>query len=378
MSFSPFDEQMMKIALTLARRGLGTVAPNPCVGAVIANEVTGEVIARGMTQPGGRPHAETEALKRAGERSRGATLYVTLEPCAHHGKTPPCADAVIAAGISRVVVGVEDPDPRTRGDGVQRLRDAGIRVSVGCRARDARWVTLGHILRVSARRPFVQLKMALAHDGELPRGAAGQALFVTGPESLALAHRFRAESDAILIGAGTARDDNPELTCRLPGLTGRSPVRVVLSRSLDLASDLKLVRTARDVPVWVFTGDAPDEGRVRALEAAGVRIFRQPSEGGRLRLASVLETLAEEGITRLLVEGGEAVWVWFAAGRMVDEVVLFQAHGDGKGDLSPAALAVRYAPGLDLSPASHRRVGADAVSTYRVVDLPRPDIGRSA
>lgn len=378
MSITPFDKQMMRIALTLARRGLGTVAPNPAVGAVIADEVTGEVIARGMTQPGGRPHAETEALRRAGERARGATLYVTLEPCAHHGKTPPCADAVIAAGLGRVVVGVEDPDPRTGGDGVRRLRDAGIRVSVGCRAAEARWVTLGHILRVSARRPFVQLKMALAHDGALPRGAAGQALFVTGTESLALAHRFRAESDAILIGAATARDDNPELTCRLPGLTGRSPVRIVLSRSLDLPLDLKLVRTARDVPVWIFTGEAPDAERVRALEAAGVRVLRIPSEGGRLRLARVLETLADEGITRLLVEGGGAVWASFAAERMVDEVVLFQAHGDGKGDLSPAALAVRYAPGLDLSLTSHRRVGADAVSTYRVVDLPRPDIGRSA
>jgi diaminohydroxyphosphoribosylaminopyrimidine deaminase/5-amino-6-(5-phosphoribosylamino)uracil reductase len=377
-SFTPFDEHMMGIALMLARRGLGTVAPNPSVGAVIADETTGEVIARGMTQPGGRPHAETEALRRAGPRARGATLYVTLEPCAHHGKTPPCADAVIAAGLARVVVGVEDPDPRTGGDGIQRLRDAGVRVSVGCRKEEARWVTLGHILRVSARRPFVQLKMALAHDGELPRGAAGQALFVTGPESLALAHRYRAETDAILIGAGTARDDNPELTCRLPGLAGRSPVRVVLSRTLDLAPDLKLVRTARDVPVWVFTDQAADAEKARALEAAGVRVLRVPSEGGRLRLKGVLRQLAGEGITRLLVEGGEAVWASVAAERLVDEVVLFQAHGDGKGDLSPAALAARYAPGLDLALARHRQVGADTVSTFRVVDLPRPDVGRSA
>lgn len=378
MNFTPFDEHMMGIALALARRGLGTVAPNPAVGAVIADEATGEVIARGMTQPGGRPHAETEALGRAGARAGGATLYVTLEPCAHHGKTPPCADAVIAAGLGRVVVGVEDPDPRTGGAGVARLREAGIRVDVGCLRDKARRVTLGHILRVSSRRPLVQLKMALAHDGELPRGAAGQALFVTGPESLALAHRFRAESDAILIGAGTARDDNPELTCRLPGLAGRSPLRIVLSRTLDLSPDLKLVRTARDIPVWVFTSDEADADKVRVLEAAGVRILRAPSEGGRLRLKGVLKQLADEGVTRLLVEGGEAVWASFAAERLVDEVVLFQAHGDGKGDLSSAALAVRYAPGLDLALATRRRVGADAFSTYRVVDLPRPDVGRSA
>jgi diaminohydroxyphosphoribosylaminopyrimidine deaminase/5-amino-6-(5-phosphoribosylamino)uracil reductase len=379
MSFTAFDEHMMGIALTLARRGLGTVAPNPAVGAVVADETTGEVIARGMTQPGGRPHAETEALRRAGARAKGATLYATLEPCAHHGKTPPCADAVIAAGVRRVVVGVEDPDPRTGGDGIARLREAGITVNVGCRGDEARWVTLGHILRISAGRPFVQLKMALAHDGELPRGAAGQALFVTGAESLALAHRFRAESDAILIGAGTARDDNPELTCRLPGLSARSPIRIVLSRTLDLSPDLKLVRTARNVPVWIFTGEEePDAGKARMLADAGVRILRVPSKGAVLRLAGVLGHLADEGITRLLVEGGEAVWRSFAAERLVDEVVVFQAGGEGKGDLLPAALAVRYAPGLDLAPTSHRHVGTDAFATFRVVDLPRPDVGRSA
>lgn len=378
MSFTAFDEHMMGIALTLARRGLGTTAPNPAVGAVVADEATGEVIARGVTQPGGRPHAETEALRRAGTRAKGATLYVTLEPCAHHGKTPPCADAVIAAGLGRVVIGVEDPDMRTRGEGIARMREAGIRVDVGCLGGEARWATLGHILRVGARRPFVQLKMALAHDGELPRGTAGQALFVTGAESLAAAHRFRAESDAILIGAGTARDDNPELTCRLPGLAGRSPIRVVLSRTLDLSPDLKLVRTAREVPVWIVTGEDPDADKVRVLEAAGVRVLRMPSSGGRSRVADVLKHLAKEGVTRLLVEGGEVVWRSFSAERLVDEVVLFQAHGEGKGDLSPPALAVRYAPGLDLALATHRLVGADALSTYRVVDLPRPDVGRSA
>ncbi|WP_334147339.1 bifunctional diaminohydroxyphosphoribosylaminopyrimidine deaminase/5-amino-6-(5-phosphoribosylamino)uracil reductase RibD [Hyphomicrobium sp.] len=378
MTFTPFDEQMMRIALTLARRGLGTVAPNPSVGAVVADETTGEVIARGMTQPGGRPHAETEALRRAGARAKGATLYVTLEPCAHHGQTPPCADAVIAAGLARVVIGVEDPDPRTGGAGSARLRDAGIRVDVGCRGKEARWVTLGHILRVGARRPFVALKMALAHDGALPRGEAGQALFVTGVEARALAHRFRAESDAILIGAGTARDDDPELTCRLPGLAGRTPVRIVLSRTLDLSPDLKLLRTAREVPVWIFTGETPDADKVRVLEARGARILSVPSAGGVLRTGRVLRTLADEGVTRLLVEGGEAIWRSFAAERLVDEVVLFQALGGGKGDLSSSALAVRYAPGLDLALTMQRRVGADAVSTYRVVDLPRPGVGRSA
>lgn len=378
VSFSPFDEHMMSIALAMARRGLGTTAPNPSVGAVIADEATGELIARGVTQPGGRPHAETEALKRAGLRARGATLYVTLEPCAHHGKTPPCADAVIAAGIGRVVIGVEDPDMRTRGEGVTRIRDAGITVATGLLAEEARHVTLGHILRVTAERPFVQLKMALDQAGNVPRGEAGRALFVTGEEARAAAHRLRAETDAILIGAGTARDDDPELTCRLPGMSGRSPLRVILARSLDLPLSLKLVQTARQVPVLVFAGASADPGRVHALEAHGVKVAKAGLAGAGLSLSEVLTCLAEDGITRLLVEGGETVWRSFAEERLVDEVALFHAGGDGKGELSPAALARGHAPGLDLTPTSHRRVGLDTVSTFRVVDLPRADVGRSA
>lgn len=364
--FSAFDRHMMGIALTLARRGLGTTAPNPAVGAVIADETTGEVIARGWTRPGGRPHAETEALRRAGGRARGATLYVTLEPCAHHGKTPPCADAVVAAGLRRVLIGIGDPDPRTGGDGIARLRAAGIAAETGLLADEARRVTLGHILRVTARRPFVLLKMAVAGDGTVPRGARGRPLIVTGPEARAAAHRLRAESDAILVGGGTARDDDPELTCRLLGLAARSPVRVVLSRTLDLPADLKLVRTAREVPVWVFTGEAPQADRARAFEAAGVRLFHTPSKSDGLPLKDVLARLADEGVTRLLVEGGETVWRALAAARLVDEVALFQAGGDGSGPLSPAALAARYAPGLDLALAAHRRVGADTLALLRV------------
>lgn len=378
MNFTPFDQHMMEIALTLARRGLGVTAPNPSVGAVIADEATGELIARAVTQSGGRPHAETEALRRAGMRARGATLYVTLEPCAHFGKTPPCADAVVAAGLKRVVIGVDDPDVRTRGQGIAKLRAAGIRVETGLCAEEARWVTLGHIRRVTEHRPFVQLKMAVDASGEIPRGAAGRAVFVTGPEARQAAHRLRAETDAILIGSRTARDDDPELTCRLPGLAQRSPVRVVLSRSLDFPPDLKLFRTAREVPVWIFTGENADEARVQAAEAAGVRVIKVPLLAGALSLTSVLGQLADEGLTRILVEGGEVVWRSFAVERFVDEVALFQAGGGGKGPLSPGALAAYYTPGVDLTLAARRRVGADALSIFRVVDLPRPAFGRSA
>ncbi len=402
--FSDFDRHMMAVALTMARRGLGVTAPNPSVGAVVADEATGETIARGVTQPGGRPHAEPEALRRAGARARGATLYVTLEPCAHHGKTPPCADAIVAAGVARVVIGVEDPDPRTRGGGIARLREAGIRVDVGLLADEARWVTLGHILRVTRQRPFVQLKMALDAAGEVPLGKDGRARMVTGPEARAQGHRLRAESDAILIGGGTARDDNPDLTCRLPGLAARSPIRVVLSRGLDLSPDLKLVRTAREVPVWVVTGLDADEGRRQALEAAGVRIFlvgspppggeggdltakglgspppSLPHKGGEmdardcvaggLPISDLLAQLCEAGVTRLLVEGGAAVWQAFAAAGCVDELVLFQAGAArseaGKASFSDAtALAARYAPGVDLAPASQRAVGHDLMTVFR-------------
>jgi len=374
-NFTPFDQNMMGIALTLARRGLGTAAPNPSVGAVIADASTGELIARGMTQPGGRPHAETEALRRAGARARGATLYVTLEPCAHTGQTPPCADAVIAAGFARVVVGIEDPDPRTQGQGVERLRAAGIAVETGLAADEARLVTLGHILRVTAGRPFVQLKMALDAAGEVPRGVDGRAVMVTGPEAQAQAHLMRAETDAILVGGGTVRDDDPDLTCRLPGLAWRSPIRVILSRTLDLPAGGKLFRTARGVPVWLFTGEDADGDRVRAFEGAGLRVLRVPVSGGGLSLGAVLARLAEEGVTRLLAEGGAAIWRSFAALRSVDEVALFRA---GTSEYAAATLAAQYTPGLDLTPTAHRRLGADTLTMFRVVDLPRADVGRSA
>jgi diaminohydroxyphosphoribosylaminopyrimidine deaminase/5-amino-6-(5-phosphoribosylamino)uracil reductase len=369
MSFTPFDQHMMGIALMMARRGLGTTAPNPSVGAVIADEATGELIARGVTQPGGRPHAETEALGRAGARARGATLYVTLEPCAHHGKTPPCADAVVAAGIGRVVIGVDDPDPRVKGDGIARLRAAGIKVDVGLDAEEARWATLGHILRVTERRPFVQLKMALGRDGRVPQGASGNPVFVTGPEARATGHLLRAGSDAILVGGRTVRDDDPELTCRLPGLSGRSPIRVVMSQTLDISPGSRLVGTAQSVPVWVFTAEDAARDKVEAMTSRGVRVFRVQSGASRLSIGTVLAELAAEGVTRLLVEGGASIWRAFAAEHLVDEVALFQA-GAGDDATVSHALVAGFAPGLDLALASRRRVGADMLSVFRVGRMP--------
>lgn len=362
---SPFDLHMMDIALAMARRGLGRTAPNPAVGAVIADETTGEIVARGWTQPGGRPHAETEAIRRAGDRARGKTIYVTLEPCSHYGKTPPCADAIGAAGLARVVTAIEDPDPRVAGRGLDRLRAAGLHVMRGVRAAEARWVTRGHIVRVTERRPLVSLKIAAAADGAVPPGGQGQPKWVTGPEARAVGHRLRAEADAILVGRGTLRDDDPELTCRLPGLADRSPTRVVLSRAVDLPGNGRLLATAAAAPIWLFAdgdrlGDATRAAKdivAGSTPADAVKLSRVPSVGGRLWLPAVMEELVAEGITRLLVEGGPRIWRAFADLHLVDAVHLFQA---GRPDerAARATLAARLGP-LPLELASARPVGPD-------------------
>src|SRR5512145_866741 len=252
------DERMMRLALHVARRILGQTAPNPAVGAVIADEATGEVVARGWTQISGRPHAEAHALSRAGELARGRTMYVTLEPCSYHGRTypvvgkaMPCAEAILAAGMRRVVVATEDPNPEIAGRGVAVLRQAGVTVDIGLRGEEARWVAAGHILRMTRGRPFVQLKVAVAGDGLIAPGD-GAPVWVTGPDVRAYAHLLRARADAVLVGRRTVDDDDPELTCRLPGLASRSPRRVVLDPSFRIAPHLKMFRTARRVPIIVF------------------------------------------------------------------------------------------------------------------------------
>ena len=394
MTFSAFDRHMMAIALRMARRGLGRTAPNPAVGAVVADEATGEVIARGWTQPGGRPHAEPEALRRAGERARGKTMFVTLEPCSHYGKTPPCADAVIASGISRLVAAIEDPDPRVAGRGLSRLRAAGVRVERGLMAREAHWVTRGHIVRITERRPFVQLKMALGPQGDVPRGASGTPTWVTGPEARTMGHLLRAEADAILVGHGTVADDDPELTCRLPGLAHRSPVRVVLAGDPRGLAGSRLARGARQVPVWVFSGTAKGlpttQGRedspaaraelIATLEAAGIRVFPVERIGASLWLPAVMEALVADGITRLLVEGGPRMWRSFAHHGLVDEVVLFRSRGGESGAITQAAaieLLARYIEVGDLALVDRRRLGGDEMLVFRS-GLPGLSLGADA
>jgi diaminohydroxyphosphoribosylaminopyrimidine deaminase / 5-amino-6-(5-phosphoribosylamino)uracil reductase len=364
-SSSAFDADMMAIALRMADRGNGDTAPNPSVGAVIADEATGEVIARATTARGGRPHAETIAIAAAGDRVRGATIYVTLEPCSHQGRTGPCADAIISAGIKRAVVAIEDPDPRVSGRGLNRLRAAGIEVERGVGAAEARWLTRGHIVRITERRPFVTLKLALDSSGEIARGTGSAPVWVTGEISRAHGLLLRAQSDGILVGSATVRDDDPELTCRLPGLFDRSPVRVILSKSLDVPANAKLVRTAGDVPAWIFTEASADPARRSEIASHGAEIIDVTVLGDRLWLPSVMEALVARGITRLLVEGGPMIWQAFADAALVDEIILYMA-GAPSDDEARKAVARRLGT-LKLEIVERGTLGTDTMWRLRRV-----------
>jgi diaminohydroxyphosphoribosylaminopyrimidine deaminase / 5-amino-6-(5-phosphoribosylamino)uracil reductase len=318
------DQRFMQLALTLGRRGQGRTWPNPAVGAVVVKD--GVIVGRGWTQPGGRPHAEPVALAQAGEAARGATLYVTLEPCSHIGKSPPCADAVIAAGIKRVVSAIEDPNPEVAGQGHARLRAAGIAVDVGLGAAEAAREHAGHFRRIRDKRPHVILKLALSTDGKI--AAAGhKPVAITGEAAKARMHLLRAQSDAILVGIGTVLADDPLLTCRLPGMEARSPVRVVLDRALRISGTSRLVHSARATPLWVMTSSLAEAPAAMKLGAAGAQVIRigttaTPTPG--LDLLSALRALAERGITRLLVEGGARVASSFVAAGLVDEFWLLR------------------------------------------------------
>src|SRR5437016_3754219 len=278
------DQRFMQLALALGRRGLGRTWPNPAVGAVVVKG--GIIIGRGWTQPGGRPHAEPEALRRAGEAARGATLYVTLEPCSHFGKSPPCVDAVIASGISRVVSAIEDSNPEVAGKGHAELRAAGIAVDVGLCASEAAHDHAGHFRRVRDRRPHVILKLAVSADDKI--AASGhKPVAITGEAARSRVHLLRAQSDAILVGIGTVRADDPLLTCRLPGMAARSPVRVVLDASLRLPLGGRLVASTKEAPLWVLTAASAPPGREDALRARGVEMMQvEISAPGRLDIGA--------------------------------------------------------------------------------------------
>jgi diaminohydroxyphosphoribosylaminopyrimidine deaminase / 5-amino-6-(5-phosphoribosylamino)uracil reductase len=334
------DRRFMELALTLGRRGLGRTWPNPAVGAVVVKG--GVIVGRGWTQPGGRPHAEPVALAAAGEAARGATLYVTLEPCSHFGKSPPCADAIIAAGISRVVAAIEDPNPRVAGKGHAKLRAAGIAVDVGLCAAEAAYAHAGHFRRVRDGRPHVILKLAVSADEKI--GAAGRRpVAITSEAARTRVHLLRAQCDAILVGIGTVLSDDPLLTCRLPGMEKRSPVRVVLDRALRIPGESRLVHSARETPLWVFASELAEAPAAMKLGGAGAQVIRVGPTAQGLDLNAVLRSLSERHITRLLVEGGSRVASSFVAAGLVDEIWLLQ---------SGEAVGADGVPALDALPLS--------------------------
>jgi diaminohydroxyphosphoribosylaminopyrimidine deaminase/5-amino-6-(5-phosphoribosylamino)uracil reductase len=318
----PDDERFMRLALALGRRGLGNAWPNPAVGCVIVKD--GIIVGRGWTQPGGRPHAEVEALRRAKKDAKGATLYATLEPCSHTGKSPPCADAIIKAGIARVVTALEDPNPEVAGQGHARLREKGIVVDVGLCPEEAARDHAGHITRIQKKRPHVTLKMAISADGRA--GLAGRKpVALTGEVARNHVFQMRAQHDAILVGIGTVLSDNPQLTARLPGLYEQSPVRVVLDAQLRVPLSLSVISTVRDTPTWVFTSNKASPVAEDILVQKGARVFRVDDTQGRLDLDDVLKVLAEQGITRLMMEGGPTIAAAFAAADLIDEAALLRS-----------------------------------------------------
>ncbi len=358
------DTEHMRAALALARRGLGNTWPNPAVGCVLVRD--GRVVGRGTTAPGGRPHAETVALAQAGDFARGAAAYVTLEPCSHHGRTPPCADALIAAGVARVVVACGDPDPRVDGRGVAMLRAAGIEVAVGLMAEEAEALQAGFLTRARLGRPMVTLKLASTLDGRIAT-RTGESQWITGPEARRAAHALRGQHDAVLAGIGTVLADDPELTCRIPGYRKNPDLRIVVDSRLRIPPTARVVATAMAVPTW-FLHHA-DAGRARALQDAGARLIEVPGAEQGVDLAAGLQALGAAGLTRVLVEGGAQIAGGLLRAGLVDRIAWFHAPGVMGGDGWPAAQAFGTMA-LDGMP-RFRRVDVRPVGDDMLTELSR-------
>ncbi|MCI0465917.1 MAG: bifunctional diaminohydroxyphosphoribosylaminopyrimidine deaminase/5-amino-6-(5-phosphoribosylamino)uracil reductase RibD [Beijerinckiaceae bacterium] len=366
MSQADEDLQFMAAALAIGRRGLGLCAPNPSVGALIVKE--GVILGRGWTKPSGRPHAETEALRDAGSAAQGATLYVTLEPCSHHGQTPPCTDAIIAAGIARVVYAIDDPDPRACGAGAKVLADAAICVTKGVLAAGARMANLGHFLRVTSNRPMVTAKLALTADN-FAGGLAGEPrLVITGEPANGFVHLMRAMHDAVMTGIGTMLTDDPLLTVRLQGLEVRRPLRVVVDSDLRLPPKARLAQTAAKFPALVIAGEGANDARAAHLRKASVEVAHvRRDTAGRVDLKAALEMLAARGLTRILCEGGPRLTAALIGQGLADEVNILTAPGPlgragvlGLDAESASMLAGKQSYHL----AGTRMIGADRLTRY--------------
>lgn len=365
MPGTPTDLVFMRAALSLARRGLGNVWPNPAVGCLLVRD--GRIVGRGWTQRGGRPHAETEALARAAALARGATAYVTLEPCAHHGVTGPCSAALIAAGIARAVIAIEDPDPRVHGQGTAALRAAGVEIATGVLGDEAAELNRGFLLRVSEGRPLFTLKLATSLDGRIAT-RTGDSKWITGEDARRKAHLLRATHDAVLVGSGTALADDPALTCRLPGMAGRSPVRLVADSRLRLPPTAELARTARELPTWVLTAAAADPVKRALLEAAGISILEVATAAdGTPDPRAMALALADRGLTRVMIEGGGHLAASFLRAGLIDRLCWFTAPkiigSDGMAAVHDLGLdAVADAPVFRCQ--QHRGLGRDTSGVY--------------
>ena len=358
------DPAHMRAALALARRGLGSAWPNPSVGCVIVRD--GRVVGRGHTAPGGRPHAETQALAMAGQAARGADAYVTLEPCNHTGQTPPCTEALIAAGVTRVIVAGTDPDPRVDGAGIARLRAAGIEVVTGVLTAEADALQAGFLHRVRQGRPLITLKLATTLDGRIAT-KGGESQWITGPAAREMAHALRGQHDAVLAGVGTVAADNPLLTCRIPGYRTRPVVRIVVDSHLRTRLTARLVATAGTDPTWMIHRDGVPPERLEAFAGAGVRLFAVPGGERGVDLAAGFAALGQAGLTRVLVEGGAQVAAGLLRDGLVDRIAWFHAPRIVGGDGWPAAQAfgVTDLAGMPrFVRSSVRAVGDDVLSEF--------------
>lgn len=369
MTQSEADARFMAAALALGRRGLGLCAPNPAVGALVIRDRV--IIARGWTKPGGRPHAETEALRAAGEQARGATLYASLEPCSHHGVTPPCTDSIIASGIRRVVYTVDDPDPRASGNAAKILANGGIEVARGFLTDEAARAHLGHFLRVTHQRPMVTLKLALTADSYAAGRKGEPRLHITGAPANGLVHLMRATHDAVMIGIGTAVADDPLLTVRLPGLEDRRPLRVIVDSNLRLPLSSRLAATAANIPTLIIAGEGASEERAARLREAHIEVAHvRRDKAGHVDLHAVLSLLAARGITRVLSEGGPCIAAGLMGLGLADEISIFTAPKpfgrEGVLGLAPKAAGLLADPQC-YRLAESRTIGADRLTRYERV-----------
>jgi diaminohydroxyphosphoribosylaminopyrimidine deaminase/5-amino-6-(5-phosphoribosylamino)uracil reductase len=358
------DIAHMRTALALARRALGTTWPNPAVGCVLTRN--NAIVAQGVTAPGGRPHAEAAALAMAGANAHGATAYVTLEPCAHHGQTPPCADALIEAGIARVVTAAHDPDPRVNGAGIARLRAAGLEVTEGVLAEEAQETLAGFFMRVTENRPLITLKLASTLDGRIAT-TTGESQWLTSTAARRAAHALRGQHDAVMVGIGTVLADDPDLTCRIPGYSTRPTVRIIADSHLRTPLLSRLAATANRAPTWILHRDGADPARAQALIEPGVRCIEVAAGGVGIEPAQALRALADAGLTRVLLEGGASLAASFLRAGLVDRLAWFHAPAVIGGDGLAAIQAMGLAHLADLPRfrrLAHRALGPDLLTEF--------------